>query len=907
MSADPISKPPAGPVLAGDMAHLGSHFQLVAETAPVMLWMGDAQGKCVYLNRTLREFWGTGDDISTFNWNSTLHPDDGAILHEPFSKGMQTQTGFTVEARYRRADGSWRILSTQAEPRFGERGEFLGMIGVNEDVTGRREAEEALRREKRLLEMVNQTGAAVAAERDLGSIVQMTTDAGVFLTGAQFGAFFYNVLNEKGESYMLYALSGVPREAFSKFPMPRNTAVFEPTFHGEGIVRSDDILADPRYGQSAPHHGMPPGHLPVRSYLAVPVKSRSGEVLGGLFFGHANTSVFKPEHETLLDGIAGHAATAIDNARLFQSAERELGERRRAEAALRKAKEDRDFLFSLTEQQRMLGEPDAIMQMTAVTVARYMKANRVGFYRVEDDVLTFTPSWFDGTIPTLEGQRIPIEKLGENYLRLARAGGSIVSADTLVPGDTGEKAGRYGARAGIAVPMLRQGEWTSGMYVSMSSPRVWTPEEVALAEEIAEATWDAVERTEAEVALRDAESRARAALEQAVEQRTRELLETEERLRQSQKMEAVGQLTGGIAHDFNNMLAVVIGGLNLLQRRLARGDTDVGQYIEASMDGARRAAALTQRLLAFSRQQPLKPEPVDANGVVAGMRELLARTLGENIRIATVLAPALWCTNADVLQLENVILNLAVNARDAMPDGGMLTIETANAEIGEHDAGQWQIAAGEYVRIAVNDSGLGMSPEVMVRAFDPFFTTKSVGKGTGLGLSQVFGFIRQSGGHVRLQSVAGGGTTVNVYLPRHHGGAGAVPLKRESAVEGGRTGEIVLVVEDEERVRNFSVEALRELGYTVVQAASGAEALNLIDAGQAVTLLFTDVVMPEMTGLQLAERAQRKLPGLKVLYTTGYTRDAAARGSAGVLGNYLPKPFDIEQLAASVRRALDGL
>ncbi|MEI9887921.1 MAG: PAS domain S-box protein [Rhizomicrobium sp.] len=1002
-------------------------FRLVAETAPVMLWMGDAHGKCVYLNKALRDFWGVAE-LGGFDWSGTVHPDDRDTLYTPFSKAMQAQTGFSVEARYRRADGVYRILSTQAQPRFGAGGEFLGMIGANADVTETRDGEAALRREKKLLEIVNHTGATVAAERDIEKVVQIITDAGVSLTGAQFGAFFYNVLDDKGGSYMLYSLSGAPREAFAKFPMPRATEVFMPTFRGEGVVRSDDILKDKRYGKADTYHGMPPGHLPVRSYLAVPVTSRSGEVLGGLFFGHAEAGKFTAAHETLLDGIAAHAATAIDNARLFQAAARELADRHRAEASLRAAKENRDFLFALGERQRLLQEPDAIMRMTAELLCCHMKADRAGFYRVSGTTLTFGPSWRQSTMPVLDGDSLDTTTLGEDYNNAARAGVSIVSADTTVPGDVGGEASRYGARAGIASPILRQGKWTSGVYVSMATPRAWTPEEVAFAEEVAETSWDNVERAQAEAALRAADARSRTELERLVGERTaalkaskarlRTIFETsyqyqcwlapdgtlldanstslhgigcesedvvgrkfwdtpwfsatpgmpelvksgveaaaggqlvraeivvnlptgrrafdfsmrpvrdedgrvvgivpeatelterraaEEQLRQSQKMEAVGQLTGGIAHDFNNMLAVVIGGLNLLQRRLARGDTDVEKYVDAAIEGATRAAALTQRLLAFSRQKALTPEPVDAGRMVTGMTELLARTLGEHIRVETVLADGLWPIHADPAELESVVLNLSVNARDAMPDGGTLRVETANVQIAAPEAMACQVPLGDYVRIAVTDTGIGMAPDVVARAFDPFFTTKGVGKGTGLGLSQVFGFIRQSGGHVEIDSKPGRGTTVNVLLPRFIGVAWHAEGVKPSAVgvPDGKPSEIVLVVEDEERVRNYSVEALRELGYTVLQAPNGPAALKLIEDGRPVTLLFTDMVMPEMTGRELGRRATQKLAGLKVLYTTGYTRDAAA-GTLDPGAAILQKPFSIQQLATKVRAVLDA-
>ena len=410
------------------------------------------------------------------------------------------------------------------------------------------------------------------------------------------------------------------------------------------------------------------------------------------------------------------------------------------------------------------------------------------------------------------------------------------------------------------------------------------------------------------VDAREVLARSREELERAVASRTIELMSAEEKLRQSQKMEAVGQLTGGIAHDFNNMLAIIIGGLNFAQRRLARGDRNIDRYIESAMEGATRAAALTQRLLAFSRQQPLAPEPVDCNAMLAGLDDLLTRTLGENVKLDTVMGADLWRAKADANQLENVVVNLAVNARDAMPAGGRLTIETANADLDDDHAREVEIAPGEYVMLTVTDTGTGMTPEVMARAFDPFFTTKSVGKGTGLGLSQVFGFVRQSGGQVKAQSEVGRGTTFRIYLPRFAGdAAAALPRRAPGPVRAGLPSEIVLVVEDESRVRNFSAEALRELGYTVLHAEGGPEALRMIEAGQDVTLLFTDVVMPEMTGRELAERAVKLLPRLKVLYTTGYTRDAVIQDGVLEPGtNLLPKPFGIDGLAAKVRAMLDG-
>jgi signal transduction histidine kinase/CheY-like chemotaxis protein len=387
-----------------------------------------------------------------------------------------------------------------------------------------------------------------------------------------------------------------------------------------------------------------------------------------------------------------------------------------------------------------------------------------------------------------------------------------------------------------------------------------------------------------------------------------ELAAMQETLRQSQKMEAVGQLTGGIAHDFNNMLAVVIGSLDLLSRRLNEDDPRSRRYVEAAMDGANRAALLTKRLLAFSRQQPLEPKAIEPNKLVSGMSDLLRHSLGAEVRLETVLAGGLWRVHVDPNQLENVILNLAVNARDAMPDGGRLTIETQNVHLdARYASAHGSVTAGQYVLIAISDSGSGMDADTMSKAFDPFFTTKEIGKGTGLGLSQVYGFVRQSGGHVKIYSEPGNGTTVKIYLPKLVGPA------TEFADEAlgrplllGERGEIVLVVDDEAAVRQVSVEVLRELGYTVLEADCGEKALLLLEAHPDVIMLFTDIVMPDMNGRKLADAARVMLPALKVLFTTGYTRNVEVHN--GILDEYvhlIGKPFTVNELGAKMRRVLE--
>ncbi|WP_430910478.1 CHASE3 domain-containing protein [Methylobacterium sp. sgz302541] len=389
---------------------------------------------------------------------------------------------------------------------------------------------------------------------------------------------------------------------------------------------------------------------------------------------------------------------------------------------------------------------------------------------------------------------------------------------------------------------------------------------------------------------------------------TRERLE--EQLRQSQKMEAMGQLTGGLAHDFNNMLAIIMGNLHLLKRRLGGENAQVQGYADQALDAGVRAATLTQRLLAFARKQPLTPEPIDCNRLLADMSELLRRSLGESVRVETVLAGGLWRTEADANQLENAILNLAVNARDAMRGVGRITVETANAHLDDRYAAEnLGVPPGQYVMIAVSDTGAGMSPEVAARAFDPFFTTKEVGQGTGLGLSQVHGFVKQSGGHVKIYSEPGNGTAVKIYLPRRRGDGTEAPVRTADTgpVPEGNAGEIILVVEDDAGVRRMAVEALRDLRYTVIHADGAERALQLIEGNPGIALLFTDVVMPETSGKQLADAARQRKPALRVLYTTGYTRNAIVHnGIVDADVQLLGKPYTLEQLARKVRQVISS-
>jgi len=625
-------------------------------------------------------------------------------------------------------------------PLRDETGAIAGLLCATMEVSSQvmakrreRRALDELRIKSDALSIVNAAGSAITAELNVERLTQTAVDAGVALTGAEFGAFFYNVDDGEGGSYMLYALSGVDRKNFERFPMPRNTKVFAPTFNGEGVVRSDDILLDPRYGKNAPHAGMPEGHLPVRSYLAVPVKSRDGSVIGGLFFGHAQPGRFTDAAEASLVSLAGQAAVAIDNARLVRAQGVEITQRRNVE-----------------EQLRRLNE-------------------------------------------TLE---------------------------------------------------------------------------VRVAAEIAD-------RQQAEAALQ-----------------------------QSQKMESIGKLTGGVAHDFNNLLQVISGNLQLLGKDVS-SNTRAKERISNALTAVDRGSRLASQLLAFGRRQPLEPKVINIGRFVAGMDDMLRRALGEEIEVETVVSGGLWNTFADPIQIENALLNLAINARDAMEGSGKLTIEVGNAFLDDsYSRTHPEVVAGQYVVLAVTDTGSGMTADVIEQAFEPFFSTKPEGKGTGLGLSMVYGFVKQSGGHVKIYSEVGEGTTIKLYLPRSFQSEDRIASIETVPAVGGT--ETILVAEDDEGVRATVVEMLTDLGYYVLKARDAQSALTVIESGVHIDLLFTDVVMPgTLKSPELARMARERLPHIGVLYTSGYTENSIVHGGRLDPGlELLSKPYTREALARKIRHVL---
>jgi PAS domain S-box-containing protein len=578
--------------------------------------------------------------------------------------------------------------------------------------------------------------------------------------------------------------------------------------------------------------------------------------------------------------------------------------------AERRADRMRAALVELSNIFRRQDDPDKISFAAAELVGRTLQASSAGYGLIDQsaETIVIAEGWDASGVPRLEGT-FRFRDFGSYIDDLKRAETVVVADVRLDPRtrDTGVALEAISVRAFVNVPLIEQGGLVALFYLTHVEARMWPEDELSFIRDVAERTREATERRRAEKEL----AYLATSLETEVQQRTQELMAAEEALRQSQKMEAVGQLTGGLAHDFNNLLTGVSGSLELLQVRIAQGRLkDVDRYVTAAQGAAKRASALTHRLLAFARRQTLDPKPTDVKRLVGGMEELIRRTVGPEIMVESLMSTAgLWPTLVDPGQLENALLNLCINARDAMPDGGKITIETRNSWLDERIARDLDLSSGEYVSLCVSDTGTGMAPEVIAKAFDPFFTTKPVGQGTGLGLSMIYGFAKQSGGQVRIHSELGHGTVVCIYLPRHLGPVETAELSPElpdaRRVEGGQT---VLVVDDEPIVRMLVSEVLKDAGYIVIEAADGAAALKVLQSNARVDLLVTDVGLPGgMNGRQVAEAARVLRPSLKVLFITGYAENSVlGPGQLDAGMHILNKPFSMEAITGRVKELTSG-
>jgi signal transduction histidine kinase/PAS domain-containing protein len=555
----------------------------------------------------------------------------------------------------------------------------------------------------------------------------------------------------------------------------------------------------------------------------------------------------------------------------------------------------RQVLLEFTDQLRDMHDPAEMALTAATAVVEALKADAACYVSIAP-----------GERPVVIGDCHAADRARPDYEELLGAflpSRALLSADTR--GDS-RAALRSGNRtlSMINIPLMEAGVPIAALCVLHNEAHPWAEAESRLVRDIAERTNSAIARRKAENDLRQLN----ASLEQTVHKRTEELLRSEEQLRQSQKMEAVGQLTGGIAHDFNNLLTGISGSLEMMQNRIVQGRvSDLDKYISAAHGAARRAAALTHRLLAFSRRQTLDPKATNVNRLVADMAELIARSVGPAVHTQMLTGNDIWATYVDPNQLENALLNLCINARDAMPDGGLLTVETSNRALDARAAATFDLPPGNYVSLCVSDNGSGMDAQVAARAFEPFFTTKPIGMGTGLGLSMIYGFIRQSGGQAKIYSELGKGSTICLYLPRHLGEEQIDAPLQLTDMPRAVDGETVLVVDDEPTVRLLVTEILEELGYHAIEAPDGPSGLQILESNARIDLLVSDVGLPgNMNGRQMVDLARPARPTLKVLFITGYAEQAVI-GSASLDADMhiMTKPFSVEGLAVRIKGLIE--
>lgn len=564
----------------------------------------------------------------------------------------------------------------------------------------------------------------------------------------------------------------------------------------------------------------------------------------------------------------------------------------------------RGALVDLTDAIRDQRDPDDLGFVAAEILGRSLGAQRVGYASIDEarETLHVSCDWNAPGVESLGGV-LELRQYG-SFIDTLKAGEIVkindVREDPRTAGNQ-QALEEKSVRSFVNVPIIEQQKLVAILYVNVDRVRDWLDEDLSLIMEFAERIRTAEQRIRGEAALIEAKE----TLELRVQERTAELMAMEAALRQAQKMEAVGQLTGGLAHDFNNLLTGISGSLELMQLRLDEGRSqELSRYIATAQGAANRAASLTHRLLAFSRRQTLAPKPTDVKQLVNGLEELVQHTVGPAISVETVNAAGLWPSLIDPSQLENAILNLCINARDAMPDGGRITIETGNRWLDERAARERQLEPGQYVCLCVSDSGAGMSPEVLAKAFDPFFTTKPIGMGTGLGLSMIYGFAKQSGGSVWIYSEPGNGSTVCIYLPRHFGETDDdAVLPEHPEVHRGQVGESVLLIDDEPTIRLLVSEVLENLGYHVIAVDDGNAGLEVINSAVRIDLLITDVGLPGgLNGRQVADAARLIRPDLKVLFITGYAENAVlSHGHLAPGMHVVTKPFALDVFSNRVR------
>ncbi|WP_162242936.1 PAS domain S-box protein [Sphingomonas sp. Leaf412] len=905
-----------------------ARFRNMADGAPMMMWVTDPDGYCTYLNRSWYELTGQREeDALGFGWLDATHPDDQSIAEDAFLRANAAHAPFRVEYRLRRADGTYRWAIDAASPRFGADGEYLGYVGSVIDIDERREAEDALRRAMTLLEAVMEAVPGVVYAKDRAGRMLAANRGTVDLVGKPLAgiigrtdAAFLDDASQAAEvmandaRIMADNRTEVLEEAVSRPDGSRATwlSTKAPFLDAQGNViglvgssiditerkQAEERLRDSeaRLSQERTRLATLVESLPVgvcfltptaETLLSNPAYRRflpDGTLPSRLpdtdrrWIGWDPSGRPIPREEypgaRALRGEATHATDFVCRTPVGDIWVRVSGipladENGRPAGAI-------VVVVDVTDEKRAQQALERLNGTLEAQVAE-RTADRDRMWRLSTDLMLVAR--FDATITAVNPAWTTLLGWSETDL----IGRSFL--DLVHPEDR-DRTVSEAARLADGFRTLRfenRYRHRDGTYRFLS----WT----AVPDD------DFINAVARDV---DAERKAQLDLEQAQEQ-----------LRQAQKMEAVGQLTGGIAHDFNNLLTGIIGSLDMMQRQFAKGDTSkLERYATTAITSANRAAALTHRLLAFSRRQPLDPKPVSANRLVTGMEELLRRTIGESVRLEIVTAGGLWQTLCDPHQLESAILNLAINARDAMPDGGTLTIETCNAHLDDaYAAREREVQPGQYVCICVTDTGTGMTADTIAKAFEPFFTTKPIGQGTGLGLSMIYGFARQSEGYAKIYSEVGHGTTFKLYLPRHYDESEEADEHSTRLADEPRAehGEVVLVVEDETAVRALVVDVLEELGYRALEAVDGPSGLKLLQSELQIDLLITDIGLPGLNGRQLADAARERRPELSVLFMTGYAENATiANGFLTPGMEMITKPFAIDALAGRIRAIIEA-
>ncbi len=762
----------------------------------------------------------------------------------------------------------------------------------------RKRAKEALGRRAAQLALINEVGSQIAAVLELEGVL----DRAAHLLQESFSYHHVALFTLDREQGVL-VMRATAGDFAHLFPPDHRLKLGQGVVgwvgqHGQTLL-VNDVDAEPRY------LNLYPGVIATRSELSVPIRV-GGEVVGVLDIQSPQTNAFDENDVKVKETLADQIAVAIENARLYEAVQRELAERGRAEEALRRRNRELTLLNHIIAASATSAEPEAILEVacrelaqafdvphatactlnqektTAVVVAEYASAvlrqssgQGSGQRRAEG----WWPSALNTTIPV--GDDPTLQYLLTRKTPLVVTG--TQSDRGLAP--LHEAMNERGIASLLGLPLVIKGEVVGSLYLNDSEPYPFSAEEVNLAWSVADQVSGTLARSQVD----------------------RERQRLEEQYHHAQKMEAVGQLTAGIAHDFNNLLTAINGFAELMQFELSPDDP-LQKSLSKILNSGQHAADLIRQLLAFSRKQIMEPQVLDLNGVAADIDKMLRRIIGEHIELKTSLAPGLWPVEVDPTQVGQVIVNLAVNAQDAMPKGGSLTIETANVVLDEdYVADHLGVEPGEYVLLSVSDTGIGMSQEVKAHIFEPFFTTKERGRGTGLGLSTAYGIVKQSGGHIWVHSEEEVGTTFKIYLPRAEGTA--QPLIRPEMREpmpGGE--ETILLVEDDAGVRDLARHVLQSQGYTLLEAENGQEALHLVARHPGVVhLLLTDVVMPGMSGRDLAEQLAQAHPNLKTLFMSGYADDMVAHH--GVLNPgtpFLQKPFSLMALARKVRAVLDS-